>query len=41
MAKESDPKSGRVAFDERGMPTWEWRVDTAPKRDLDRETHSR
>jgi hypothetical protein len=28
MAKESDLKSGRVAFDERGMPTWEWRVDT-------------
>jgi hypothetical protein len=28
MAKEPDPKSGRVAFDERGIPTWEWRIDT-------------
>ena len=36
MAKESDPKSGRVAFDERGMPTWEWRVDTGTfSRDID------
>jgi hypothetical protein len=28
MAKGSGPKSGRVAFDERGRSTWEWRVDT-------------
>jgi hypothetical protein len=36
VAKESDPKSGRVAFDERGMPTWEWRVDTGTfSRDID------
>jgi hypothetical protein len=36
MAKESDLKSGRVAFDERGMPTWEWRVDTGTfSRDID------
>ena len=28
MAKQPDRKSGRVAFDERGMPTWEWRIDT-------------
>jgi hypothetical protein len=35
MAKP-DPKSGRVAFDERGMPTWEWRVDTGTfSRDID------
>jgi hypothetical protein len=27
MAKGSGPKSGRVAFDERGRSTWEWRVD--------------
>jgi hypothetical protein len=36
MAKESEPKSGRVAFDERGMPTWEWRIDTGTfSRDID------
>jgi hypothetical protein len=36
MAKESDPKSGRVGFDERGIPTWEWRVDTGTfSRDID------
>jgi hypothetical protein len=36
MAKEPEPKSGRVAFDERGMPTWEWRVDTGTfSRDID------
>jgi hypothetical protein len=28
MAKDPDPKSGRVTFDERGRSTWEWRVDT-------------
>jgi hypothetical protein len=28
MAKDPDPKSGRVAFDERGRSTWEWRTDT-------------
>jgi hypothetical protein len=36
MAKEPDPKSGRVAFDERGRSTWEWRVDTGTfSRDID------
>ena len=36
MAKKPDPKSGRVAFDERGRPTWEWRVDTDKfSRDID------
>jgi hypothetical protein len=36
MAKETDPKSGRVAFDERGRSTWEWRVDTGTfSRDID------
>jgi hypothetical protein len=36
MAKEPDPKSGRVVFDERGRSTWEWRVDTGTfSRDID------
>jgi hypothetical protein len=36
MAKDPDPKSGRVAFDERGRSTWEWRVDTGTfSRDVD------
>jgi hypothetical protein len=36
MAKDPDPKSGRVAFDERGRSTWEWRVDTGTfSRDID------
>jgi hypothetical protein len=28
MSKKSDARSGRVAYDERGQPVWEWRVDT-------------
>jgi hypothetical protein len=28
MSKKPDPKSGRVASDDRGQPVWEWRVDT-------------
>lgn len=28
MAKDSDAKSGRVAFDQRGCSTCEWRIDT-------------
>src|ERR1700733_10432861 len=36
MAKEPDSKSGRVAFDDRGRSTWEWRVDTGTfSRDID------
>ena len=36
MSKDPDPKSGRVAFDERGRSTWEWRVDTGTfSRDVD------
>jgi hypothetical protein len=36
MSKEPDTKSGRVAFDERGSSTWEWRVDTGTfSRDID------
>jgi hypothetical protein len=36
MVKDPDPKSGRVAFDERGRSTWEWRVDTGTfSRDVD------
>ena len=36
MAKDSDNKSGRVAFDDRGTPTWEWRLDTGTfSRDID------
>ncbi len=27
MSKKPDPKSGRVAFDDRGQPVWEWRID--------------
>jgi hypothetical protein len=36
MAKDPDPKSGRVVFDERGRSTWEWRIDTGTfSRDID------
>src|ERR1700730_1049064 len=36
MAKDPDPKSGRVAFDDRGRSTWEWRVGTGTfSRDID------
>jgi hypothetical protein len=36
MSKKPDPKSGRVVFDERGQPVWEWRVDTGEfSRDVD------
>ena len=28
MSKKPDAQSGRVAYDERGQPVWEWRVDT-------------
>jgi hypothetical protein len=36
MAKDPDPKSGRVAFDDRGCSTWEWRLDTGTfSRDID------
>jgi hypothetical protein len=37
MSKKPDPtKSGRVAYDERGQPVWEWRVDTGVfSRDVD------
>jgi hypothetical protein len=36
MSKDPDPKSGRVAFDERGRATWEWRIDTGTfSRDID------
>jgi hypothetical protein len=36
MGKDPDPKSGRVAFDERGRSTWEWRLDTGTfSKDID------
>jgi hypothetical protein len=36
MSKKTDPKSGRVAYDERGQPVWEWCVDTGVfSRDVD------
>jgi hypothetical protein len=36
MSKKPDPKSGRVAYDDRGQPVWEWRVDTGVfSRDVD------
>jgi hypothetical protein len=36
MTKDPDPKTGRVAFDERGRSTWEWRVGTGTfSRDID------
>jgi hypothetical protein len=36
MSKKSDAQSGRVAYDERGQPVWEWRVDTGVfSRDVD------
>lgn len=36
MPKDPDPKSGRVAFDDRGQSTWEWRLDTGTfSRDID------
>jgi hypothetical protein len=36
MSSKSDPKSGRVAYDDRGQPVWEWRVDTGVfSRDVD------
>jgi hypothetical protein len=28
MSKKPNAQSGRVAYDERGQPVWEWRVDT-------------
>lgn len=28
MSQKPDPKSGRVAFDDRGQPVWERRVET-------------
>jgi hypothetical protein len=34
--KKLDPQSGRVAYDDRGQPVWEWRVDTGKfSRDVD------
>ena len=36
MSKKPDSQSGRVAFDERGQPVWEWRVDSGEfRRDVD------
>ena len=36
MSKKSNAQSGRVAYDERGQPVWEWRVDTGVfTRDID------
>jgi hypothetical protein len=36
MSKKPDAQSGRVAFDDRGQPVWEWRVDTGVfSRDVD------
>ena len=36
MSKKSNAQSGRVAYDERGQPVWEWRVDTGVfTRDVD------
>ena len=36
MSKKSSAQSGRVAYDERGQPVWEWRVDTGVfTRDVD------
>jgi hypothetical protein len=26
MSRKPDPQSGRVTYDERGQPVWEWRV---------------
>jgi hypothetical protein len=28
MSAKKDLKSGRVSYDDRGQPVWEWRVDT-------------
>ena len=39
MAKKPNAQSGRVAYDERGQPVWEWRVDTGVfTRDVDTRT---
>ncbi len=36
MSKKPDPESGRVAYDDRGQPVWEWRVATGVfSRDVD------
>ncbi len=36
MSKKPEPQSGRVAYDDRGQPVWEWRVDTGVfSRDVD------
>jgi len=36
MSKKMNAQSGRVAYDERGQPVWEWRVDTGVfTRDVD------
>lgn len=36
MSKKPNAQSGRVAYDERGQPVWEWRVDTGVfTRDVD------
>lgn len=36
MSKKPDPRSGRIAFDDRGQPVWEWRVSTGEfSRDVD------
>jgi hypothetical protein len=36
MSKKPDPQSGRVAYDDRGQPVWEWRVGTGEfSRDVD------
>jgi len=36
MSKKSSAQSGRVTYDERGQPVWEWRVDTGVfTRDVD------
>ena len=36
MSKKPDAQSGRVAFDDRGQPVWEWRVSTGEfSRDVD------
>ena len=36
MSRKPDPESGRVAYDDRGQPVWEWRVDTGVfSRDVD------
>jgi hypothetical protein len=36
VSKKMNAQSGRVAYDERGQPVWEWRVDTGVfTRDVD------